>query len=108
MDEAQTWFNEGVALYEKGDYRRAITAFDKAIAIDPTMAEVWNNRGLALIQTDQYQEALQSINKALSFHPGYDNAQKAKRIVLDLLKEPENADTAPGPEHLPRRRILPP
>ncbi|MGA2162651.1 MAG: tetratricopeptide repeat protein [Methanoregula sp.] len=97
MDEAQTWFNEGVALYEKGDYRRAITAFDKAIAIDPTMAEVWNNRGLALIQTDQYQEALQSINKALSLHPGYDNARKAKRIVLDLLKEPENADTAPGP-----------
>jgi len=97
MDEAQTWFNEGVALYEKGDYRRAITAFDKAIAIDPSMAEVWNNRGLALIQTDQYREALQSINKALSINPGYDNARKARRIVLDLLKEPENADTAPGP-----------
>ena len=101
MDEAQKWFSEGVALYEKGDYRRAITAFDKAIAIDPTMAEVWNNRGLALIQTEQYQEALQSINKALSLHPGYDNAKKAKRIVLDLLKEPENADTAPGPAASP-------
>ena len=95
MDEAQKWFSEGVALYEKGDYRRAITAFDKAIAIDPTVAEVWNNRGLALIQTEQYQEALRSINKALFLHPGYDNARKAKRIVLDLLKEPEQADAAP-------------
>ena len=101
MDEAQKWFSEGVALYEKGDYRRAITAFDKAIAIDPTVAEVWNNRGLALIQTEQYQEALRSINKALFLHPGYDNARKAKRIVLDLLKEPEPADTVPGPAGSP-------
>jgi hypothetical protein len=96
MDEAQKWFSEGVALYEKGDYRRAIAAFDKAIAIDPTVAEVWNNRGLALIQTEQYQEALRSIDKAISLHPGYDNARKARKIVLDLIKEPENAGVAPG------------
>ncbi|MGA2698072.1 MAG: tetratricopeptide repeat protein [Methanoregula sp.] len=101
MDEAKKWFSEGVSLYEKGDYRRAITAFDKAIAIDPTVAEIWNNRGLALIQTEQYQESLKSITKALSLHPGYDNARKAKRIVLDLLKEPESADTAPGPAGSP-------
>lgn len=92
---AQTWFNEGVALYEKGDYPRAISAFDKAIAIDPDMAEVWNNRGLALIQTEQYREALRSIDKAIALHPGYDNAKKARKIVLELIKEPE-AGAAPG------------
>ena len=47
MDDAQTWFKQGVALYEKGDYRRAITAFDKAIALDSSLAEAWNNRGLS-------------------------------------------------------------
>ena len=96
MDEAKKWFSEGVTLFEKGDYRRAIAAFDKAIAIDPTVAEVWNNRGLALIQTEQYQESLRSIDKAISLHPGYDNARKARKIVLDLIKEPENAGVAPG------------
>jgi hypothetical protein len=96
MDDAQKWFAEGVALYEKGDYRRAITAFDKTIALDPGMAEVWNNRGLSLIQTEQYDEALRSINKALSINPYYENARKAKRIVLKLLKEPETGDGAPG------------
>ena len=96
MDEAQKWFEEGVAFYEKGDYRRAITAFDKTIAIDPTMAEVWNNRGLSFIQTEQYQEALQSVNKALTIDPNYENAKKARKIILDLLNNPQNADGAPG------------
>jgi hypothetical protein len=97
MDESLTWFNEGVALYEKGDYRRAIAAFDKAIASDPAKAEVWNNRGLALIQTEQYREALQSIEKALSLNPGYENARKARKIVLDLINDPQNAGAPPGP-----------
>src|SRR5208283_255096 len=96
MDDAQAWFKEGVALYEKGDYRRATAAFDKAIAIDPTMAEVWNNRGLSLIQTGDYQDALKSINKALSINPYYENARKAKRIVLGLVKEPGTADGSTG------------
>jgi hypothetical protein len=96
MDDAQNSFKEGVALYEKGDYRQALTAFDKSIALDPTIAEVWNNRGLSFIQTEQYQEALRSIDKALSINPNYENARKARKIVLDLIEDPQNADNAPG------------
>ncbi len=98
MDDSDKYFAEGVALYEKGDFRRAIAAFDKSIALDGGRAEVWNNRGLCLIQTGKYQEALQSIDKALSLHPGYKNAREAKRIVLDLINEPgaEGSGTAPA------------
>jgi hypothetical protein len=102
MDDAQNSFKEGVALYEKGDYRQALTAFDKSIALDPTIAEVWNNRGLSFIQTEQYQEALRSIDKALSINPNYENAKKARKIVLDLIEDPQNADTVPGPAGAPR------
>jgi tetratricopeptide (TPR) repeat protein len=101
MDDAQTWFKEGVALYEKSDYRRAITAFDKAIAYDPTLAEAWNNRGLSLIQTGDYEEARRSIQKALSLNPNYENAKKARKIVLGLLKDQENTETAPAPSGVP-------
>jgi tetratricopeptide (TPR) repeat protein len=97
MDDAQIWFKEGVTLYEKGDYPRAIAAFDKALARDPTLAEAWNNRGLSLIQTGDYREALKSINKALSLDPGHENARKAKRVVLGLIKDTGDSDAVPGP-----------
>ena len=94
MDDAQSLFAEGVALYGKGDYRRAIAAFDKALALDPTLTEAWNNRGLAQIQAEDYPGALQSINHALSLDPGHANAKKAKKMVQALIGD---AGGAPVP-----------
>ena len=96
MDESHHWFQRGVALYEKGDYSGAITAFDKAIEIDPSIAEAWNNRGLALVQTGQYRESLESFNKTLSLKPDHENALKAKKIVLKLLGNQKNTEKVPA------------
>jgi tetratricopeptide (TPR) repeat protein len=96
MDESLSRFEEGVACYEKGDYRDAIAAFDKAVTINPAMAEAWNNRGLALVQTGQYKEALHSVDKALSLNPGYEKARNAREIVLELMKNEKNGDPLPG------------
>lgn len=106
MDDSGKWFAEGVSLYEKGDFQRAIAAFDKSIAADAGKAEVWNNRGLCLIQTGQYQEALQSINRALSLHPGYENARKAKKIVLGLTNTQEAAGS-PASSGIPSQEGAP-
>jgi len=95
-EDAQTWFAQGVSFYEKGDYQRAIAAFDKAIACDPALAEVWNNRGLAFIQLGNYQEAHRSIQKALNINPRYQNAQKARQVVLGLMKD-QNEALSPSP-----------
>jgi tetratricopeptide (TPR) repeat protein len=87
MEDAESLFAEGVALYGKGDFRRAIAAFDKALVLDPKLTEGWNNRGLAQIQTGDYSGALQSINHALALDPGHANAKKAKKVVQGLISE---------------------
>ena len=48
------------------------------------------------------EEALRSVNKALSLSPGYENAKKARNIVLDLLN---NQKTAPGPAGTPLPKV---
>ena len=94
MEDAQSLFAEGVALFGKGEYRRAIAAFDKALAIDPTLVEAWNNRGLAQIQAGDYPGALQSINHALALDPGHVNAKKAKMMVMSLISDAGGASAS--------------
>ena len=94
MDDAQSLFAEGVALYGKGDYRRAITAFDRALALDPKLTEAWNNRGLAQIQVGDYSGALQSINHALALDPGHEHARKAKKVVQGLIGDAGGAPSS--------------
>jgi hypothetical protein len=85
MDESLTWFENGVALFETGDYRGAIAGFDKALALNPNMSEAWNNRGLALIHLEKYQEALVSFDRALYINPRHENAKKARAFVVDRI-----------------------
>ena len=40
--------NEGIALYEQGQYEDAITYYDKALEIDPNDIDALNNKELAL------------------------------------------------------------
>ena len=93
MEESRDWFEQGVTLFEKGKYSRAIAAFDRALEINPSMYEAWNNRGLSLIHTEDYPEALISFNKVLSLNPSHENAKKAKTIVLERLEHQKKTTT---------------
>jgi len=100
MEESLIWFEKGVTLFEKGNYHDAITAFDKAIAINPKIAEAWHNRGLALFQTGQYRNALLSFNNTLSINPQHENAKNCKKIILEQLDEQKNPDNKSLPQKI--------
>ena len=85
MEDPEAWFGKGVALFERGDYRGAVSAFEKATALDPSMSMAWNNRGLALIHLGKYDEAVVSFDKTLSLDPRHPNAAKARAIALERL-----------------------
>lgn len=111
MHESQIWFDQGVALYEKSEFRDAVTAFDKAISLNPAMAEAWNNRGLALFQMERYNDALASFDRALAINPGYQNAERARRIASDRLQDQnsgKNTDLSIPTHNLPPMLSAPP
>lgn len=59
LDPSDFWatFALGTTAYRRGKDHEAITAFDRCLALDPTVPGVLYNRGLALLRTQQFKKA---------------------------------------------------
>lgn len=104
--EAVTMQTYGDNFLNTGDYEQAINQYDKAISINPQMAEAYSNRGVALKMLKQYDAALQSFTKALEFKnkqqdAAYYNLGEMYRDQNNALKAIEYfykaAETSPFP-----------
>ena len=58
-------FSRGVALHQLKHYEQALANYDKALALNPRLAEAHNNRGNTLKALRRYQQALDSFAAAL-------------------------------------------
>ncbi len=79
---ASEWFEKGAALADKGQYDKAIKAYDRAIVIDPNFAWPWNNKGVALYNKGKYDEAIKAYDKAIEIDPKYTDAWNNKGLAL--------------------------
>jgi Flp pilus assembly protein TadD len=57
-------YDQGVALFEKGDAVAALLFFDRAAKADPNNAQKWKALGAAQAALKQYSEAEQSFGRA--------------------------------------------
>src|SRR5262249_23951595 len=55
----------GVIACQGGQLERGLVLLDKAIAVNPQVAEVHNDRGNALVRVRRFDEALASFDKAV-------------------------------------------
>ena len=76
--------NESHAL---GNYKEAITDYDKAIELNPEYAEAYNNRGLAKFNLGKYKEAIKDYDKAIELNPKYAKAHNNRGFVNLALKK---------------------
>ena len=75
-DEATTYYNAGEVLLNQGDYVRAISSFDQALASNTTMIKqsdallyTYRDKGYAQIQLKEYDQATQTLEQGLSLYP---------------------------------------
>ena len=74
LHDAHAYFDRGNIYQGKGDYDRAIEAFNRAIEIKQDYAEAYTNRGVAYHSKDDYNRAIKDHNKAIELNPGYAEA----------------------------------
>lgn len=80
LSAAKANVNEGVGLYEQGDYEGALAKFEKATEADPTLAAAWNDKGCALGRLGKRDAALEAFKKALEIDPSNREASEGKNL----------------------------
>ncbi|MDI9633264.1 MAG: tetratricopeptide repeat protein [Methanolinea sp.] len=70
LTPSEEWNQQGEAYHVMGNYKEAVAAFDKAIAIDPQNHRAWTNRGLSLAAMGNAEESETSFARALAIEPG--------------------------------------
>ena len=90
-DTAVAVNNQGVVYNKEGEYHEAISAFDKAIELDPDLAIAYNNRSWAYIELGQYEQAIADCDKAIELDPGLALAYSNRGLAYIELGQYEQA-----------------
>ena len=73
-DEALAFCRLGNVMQTLGQFREAVAAYDKSIALEPGYLAALNNRGVALLALHQPLEAIASYDSALALDPDFTEA----------------------------------
>ena len=81
------YYNAGMSIMNKHgitneDRKRAITAFEKSVEVNPKYAKAWNQLGLAYLGLAEYGKAREAFKKFLELDSSSPDAVAAK----DMLK----------------------
>jgi tetratricopeptide (TPR) repeat protein len=68
---AEEIYGAGVALYDSGEYEKAIEAYKRAIHLNPDFEESYYRLGMAYSSLGRYKEAVEAYNRAVRLKPDY-------------------------------------
>jgi Flp pilus assembly protein TadD len=78
-DDAEAWYNKGVALDNLQRTEEALHSYNKALELDPEYPQAWEKKGVALDKLNRSEEALQCFEEALKLKPDYAQARAMKK-----------------------------
>lgn len=78
----EAWVNLGNNYFGTGQNKKAITAYDKALAINNGSADVWTDMGIMYRRTGQFDKALDSFGEAARRNPAHRQSRFNRGIVL--------------------------
>jgi tetratricopeptide (TPR) repeat protein len=103
-----TFIVEAEALIGLKNYSEAISAAEKAIAIDPTREQAYYYRGLARLKQGDTQGAISDYNKAIQLSPSLVQASDDYTQLARQDAKPAPVATAPQPSPQPKAPNLKP
>jgi len=88
---AQAGFETGNSLYQKGQYEKAITAYESVLATNQQSAELYFNIGNCYYKLKKVAPSIYNYEKALLLSPDdadiQNNLKFAQKLTIDEVKE---------------------
>ncbi len=82
--------NKGNSLGKLGRADDSLACFDRAISLNPSLAEAWLNKGASHFEVGQHAEALDCFGRALALKPSFAVAWSNKgQVMLELERHDE-------------------
>jgi tetratricopeptide (TPR) repeat protein len=92
--KAESAFEKGTKLLQKGDARGSVTYFHRALAKDPGYYRAYHNLGLAQYRLGETAKAEEALQRAIDLtNGGYAPSQFALGMILFEKKEIRGAET---------------
>ena len=63
------YFFMGIALDDKGDHKKAIEYYEKALSISPNDSDIYQNMGYAYLRMKDYENSIKYLKKAIELNP---------------------------------------
>ncbi|MGZ3607884.1 MAG: tetratricopeptide repeat protein, partial [Syntrophales bacterium] len=69
--ETESYLKRGNAYIRLGNYKQAISDYDRAIEINPNYVKAYINRGNTYINLGNYKQAISDYDRAIEINPNY-------------------------------------
>lgn len=88
---AEFWHTHGWVLFKKGEVRKSVESFKKALGIKPNYMIARYNLGLAFYLVKGYGAAIDAFEAVLALNPSHQKALLFKAICLAKAQKPDDA-----------------
>ncbi len=83
--DVEIFYNEAMKLFKKGEFKKSLELFDRALYIDDKFIPAWNNKGVIHMELEEYSQALECFDKLTFLDMTDDLTWYNKGYVLLLL-----------------------
>lgn len=87
----ESFYQKGNVYRRSGKYEDAITAYTKAIELQPEYSAAYNNRGLSYKNLGKYAEAIEDYTTAIRINPNYAIAYNNRGLVNKTIGKYDEA-----------------